>query len=173
MNTTDIAHDMSPPDTLTMVGVIEDNARALNLEQLGQVRGKLERDYRQAVEALEPHIERAVTESRIDGASWDTIGNLLAMHKDTARRTYQDVAVTRGAPGPRLERCGMQHTDPAGWCRNGVAGVIELKRKDGPPGPGVNVCREHGEKLVKGRKYAWRVAPEPVRKGRHAREVTE
>lgn len=156
---------MSPPDALAHVP----DPDGLTLEQLADLRGKLEHDYQQAAAALEPHIERAVTESRINGATWDAIGNLLNLHKDTARRTYQDATVGRGAPGPRIERCGLQHAEAAGWCRNGVAGIVG--RADGN-GPGMNICRPHGEDGVASGKYVWRDGPHP-RKRRRAREATE
>lgn len=129
---------------------------SLTLEQIATVRQKLERDHREAASALEPFIERAVTDARIEGDSWERIANLLGMHKDTARRQYQGRSIDAGAPGPRITRCGLQHADAAGWCRNGVAGLV--KRADGK-GPAMYICRPHGDKGVRSGKYVWHQPP--------------
>lgn len=175
---------MSPPDTVeadaasrrrhaaTIAGPDETaHARELaeqiedgrsRLEQLAEQRLKLERDYADAARSLEAPIKTAVTEARIEGDSWERIANILGMHKDTARRQYQGSSIDAGAPGPRLSRCGLQHADAAGWCRNGVAGTVELARTKGRPGPTLNVCRAHGEEMVGSGKYTWRQAPDPL-----------
>lgn len=177
METANAAHDMSPPDHVPHgetssavaadIAAIREQGKQLEGYRIRTARGprstlmalaKRRERYLKTIEQLEEPIRNAVHAARLDDASWEWIGHTLGVHKDTARRTYQDSSIEAGGPAPRIKRCGMQQATAAGWCRNGVAGTVALARG----GPAVDICRAHGEEGVASGKYVWRVAPEPL-----------
>jgi hypothetical protein len=180
MTLTNDTHDMSPPAHVPHgapssavaadIASIRKQAKRLPATTRRAARGPAavlislvaRRDrYVKTLEQLEEPITDAVHAARVDGASWDAIGHILGVHKDTARRNYQDSSIEAGGPEPRVKRCGMQQATPAGWCRNGVAGSVAFAGG----GPALDICRAHGEEGVASGKYVWRVKPEPLPPG--------